>query len=218
VLDTVNPNGEADGSIDEDQLAWLEAHLLESSRRYLGTDGSVTDNPAGVDRLIVIFSHHTLGSMINPIVSVDSPGRRVLGDEVKALLLRYPNVVLWVNGHTHVNAVIPHARTAGSGAPGGFWEVNTASHVDFPQQARIVELANNRDGTLSVFGTIVDAAASLVPPGNPSTPAGLASLSRELAANDWQERPATQGVAGDPDGRRGMVEDRNVELIVPAPF
>jgi metallophosphoesterase (TIGR03767 family) len=218
VLDTVNPNGEADGSIDEDQLAWLEAHLLESSRRYLGTDGSVIDNPAGVDRLIVLFSHHTLGTMINPIVSVDSPGRRVLGDEVKALLLRYPNVVLWVNGHTHVNAVIPHARTAGSAAPGGFWEVNTASHVDFPQQARIVELANNRDGTLSVFGTIVDAAASLVPPGNPSKPAGLASLSRELAANDWQERPATQGVAGDPDGRRGTVEDRNVELIVPAPF
>jgi hypothetical protein len=37
----------------------------------------------------------------------------------------------------------------------------------------------------------------------------LASLSRELSANDWQDRT---------DVRRGSLEDRNVELVVPAPF
>jgi hypothetical protein len=37
----------------------------------------------------------------------------------------------------------------------------------------------------------------------------LAALSRELAANDWQDRS---------DFRRGSIEDRNVELVVPAPF
>jgi hypothetical protein len=46
----------------------------------------------------------------------------------------------------------------------------------------------------------------------------LAALSRELAVNDWQERPAAPGAAGQPDGRRGKVEDRNVELLVRAPF
>ena len=40
-------------------------------------------------------------------------------------------------------------------------------------------------------------------------PCSLAALSRELAANDWQDRT---------DARRGSVEDRNVELLVPAPF
>jgi hypothetical protein len=128
-------------------------------------------------------------------------------------------VVLWVNGHTHVNSVTSHRRAAGAAVPGGFWEVNTASHIDFPQQARIVELADNHDGTISIFGTIVDSDAPLsVPGGALDSPMGLAALSRELAANDWQERPAAPGAPGQPDGRRGKVEDRNVELLVRAPF
>jgi metallophosphoesterase (TIGR03767 family) len=205
VLDTVNPNGEANGSLDVDQFAWLENELTAHSG-------------PGKDRLIVLFSHHTIGTMDNPIRADDDPRERVLGDAVLALLLQYPNVVLWVNGHTHVNSVTPHARPAGAAPPGGFWEVNTASHIDFPQQARIVELADNHDGTLSIFGTIVDSAAPLAAPGALDSPQALAALSRELAANDWQERPAAPGAAGQPDGRRGKVEDRNVELLVRAPF
>jgi metallophosphoesterase (TIGR03767 family) len=218
VLDTVNPNGEADGSLDEQQFAWLESQLVTSSQRYLAADGSVVTNRTGRDRLIVLFSHHTIATMTNPIVSDDSPGARVLGGQVLDLLLRFPNVILWVNGHTHVNSVVPHMRAAGARATGGFWEVNTASHIDFPQQARIVELADNRDGTLSVFGTIVDSAAPLSWPAKPTSPSELAALSRELAVNDWQERPATKAAPGTPDGRRGLVEDRNVELVVPSPF
>ena len=69
-----------------------------------------------------------------------------------------------------------------------------------------------------MFGTIVDSAAPLAVPGKLDSPRALAALSRELAANDWQERPAAAGAAGQPDGRRGKVEDRNVELLVRAPF
>ncbi len=96
--------------------------------------------------------------------------------------------------------------------------MNTASHIDFPQQARIVEIADNHDGTLSIFGTIVDSAAPLTVPAALDTPQALAALSRELAVNDWQERVAAPGAAGQPDGRRGKTEDRNVELLVRAPF
>jgi metallophosphoesterase (TIGR03767 family) len=217
VLDTVNPNGEANGSLDPDQFTWLEQELKAHSRSWLEADGTVTSG-RGKDRLIVLFSHHTIDTMDNPIVSVDDPRQRILGDAVLELLLRYPNVVLWVNGHTHVNSVTAHRRADGSAVPGGFWEVNTASHIDFPQQARIVELADNHDGTISVFGTIVDSAAPLAVPGSLDDPLALAALSRELAVNDWQERPAAPGAAGQPDGRRGKVEDRNVELIMRAPF
>jgi metallophosphoesterase (TIGR03767 family) len=218
VLDTVNPNGEANGSLDPDQFAWLEHELQTHSRTWIGSDGTIKHSSAGKNRLCVLFSHHTIGTMDNPIVSQDDPRQRVLGDAVLALLLRYPNVVMWVNGHTHVNSVTPHARAAGAPVPGGFWEVNTASHIDFPQQARIVEIADNKDGTLSIFGTIVDSAAPLSVPASLDSPAALAALSRELAVNDWQERVAAPGAAGRPDGRRGRVEDRNVELIVRAPF
>ncbi len=191
VLDTVNPNGESSGSLDEAQFGWLKAEL-----------GKVSG--AGKDKLVVVFSHHTIGSMTNQIVSVDSPGQRVLGPAVRDLLLQFPNVVLWVNGHTHRNAVTPYKRTDG----GGFWEVNTAAHVDWPCQARLVEVLDNADGTLSVFGTIVDAAAPLSYGGRLDSATAMASLARELAANDWQERN---------DDRRGKVEDRNVELLLPAP-
>jgi metallophosphoesterase (TIGR03767 family) len=217
VLDTVNPNGYSEGSIDPDQLAWLERELQAHSRSWIKADGNVHRGSAR-NRLIVIFSHHTIDTMTNPIRGADDPRERILGTEVRALLLRYPNVVLWVNGHTHVNSVTAHPRAAGAAVPGGFWEVNTASHIDFPQQARLVELADNGDGTLSVFGTIVDSDAPLTPPASIAAPAALASYARELSANDWQERPAAPEAAGRPDGRRGKREDRNVELLVRAPF
>ena len=188
VIDTVNPNGESDGSIDQPQLAWLTARLQEST-----------------SFVVLVFSHHTIASMTNQIVSVDSPSPRVLGTTVRDLLLTYTNVVAWVNGHTHVNRITPHVRASG----GGFWEVNTAAHVDWPAQARLLELLDNHDGTLSLFGTIIDAAAPLAYGGSLASSTGLASLARELAANDPQERN---------DNRRGKIEDRNVELLVKAPF
>ncbi|MBK5305202.1 MAG: TIGR03767 family metallophosphoesterase [Frankiaceae bacterium] len=192
VLDTVNPNGESGGSLDQAQFAWLRTQLEAVSG-------------AGKNKLVIVFSHHPPSSMDNRIVFADSPGQRVLGPEVVALLLQFPNVVLWVNGHTHQNRVTPYKATG----EGGFWEVNTAAHVDWPCQARLLELVDNRDGTLSIFATVVDAAAPLSYGGRLDSPTSLASLGRELAANDWQEQS---------DARRGKVEDRNVELLVKAPF
>ncbi|GAA4233449.1 TIGR03767 family metallophosphoesterase [Actinomadura meridiana] len=214
VLDTVNPHGYSEGSLDRKQFAWLEAQLKAGSSRYLAEDGSVTGHSVK-DRLFVLFSHHPVGSLDNAL-----GGDRVLGDEVRDLLLRYPNVVLWVNGHTHRNHVIPHAREGG----GGFWEVNTAAHIDFPQQSRVVELADNGDGTLSIFATILDSAGPASHGGRLTDTVRLASLSRELAGNDWQEREENRAVPGDVGGRpltmgrRGEVADRNVELLIPAPF
>jgi metallophosphoesterase (TIGR03767 family) len=209
VLDTVNPYGGSEGSIDEVQLAWLTAQLIKGSRHYLDESGREVRGGKH-DRLFVLFSHHTIETMDN-----HTGTGRVLGPQVRELLLRFPNVILWVNGHTHRNTVIPHKRTKRAKAPGGFWEVNTASHIDWPQQARTVELVDNRDGTLSIFGTIVDHAGPTSYGKHPRSPLELASLSRELGANDWQEQGKSP--AGE-DGRRGALEDRNVELLVPAPF
>ena len=164
VLDTVNPNGKEDGSLDRSQLAWLGS-LLERSR----------------DRIVVVASHHTVDTMTNVLVGTGGEAEpRVLGDEVEALLLGHPQVVAWVNGHTHMNQVWAHQRADGSG---GFWEINTASHADFPMQSRLVEVADNKDGTLSLFTTMLDHAGPL--DGRDLTdPTALAGLARELAAND----------------------------------
>jgi metallophosphoesterase (TIGR03767 family) len=205
VLDTVVSAGGPDGSLDPAQFAWLESQLQAASTRWIDPSGNVVQRRGRADKYVVIFSHHTVGTMTN----VPAGSDRIGGDTVAALLLRYPNVILWVNGHTHRNQVISHARPSGEPVAGGFWELNTAAHIDWPEQSRIVEIVDNLDGSLSIFGTIVDHAGPLSFGGTLSNTVSLAALSRELAANDWQERT---------DARRGSIEDRNVELLVPAPF
>lgn len=207
-LDTVNPGGEADGSLDQAQVAWLEARLKEAHSKYYDLGGNLVTT-GNQDKLVVLFSHHTLETLTNPLPDPANPGGvRVLNGVFEALLHRYPNVVLWMNGHSHICRVFPHKDP--TNRTGGFWEVNTPSHIDFPQQSRIVELADNKDGTLSIFATLIDHAA---PPdtgdGVTSDVLRLASISRELSANDpLIDRAFQLGTAG----------DRNVELLIQAPF
>ena len=205
VLDTVTSSGGPNGSLDPAQFAWLEAQLQAASGYWLSPTGEVVRRKGNRDRYLMIFSHHTIGSMDN----VSDGSGRLAGPQVRDLLLRYPNVIAWVNGHTHRNQVLPHARAAGSAVGGGFWEINTAAHIDWPQQSRIIELADNLDDTLSIFCTIVDHSGPISRPGRLTGTASLASLSRELSANDWTERS---------DARRGDVTDRNVELLLPDPL
>jgi len=73
---------------------------------------------------------------------------------------------------------------------------------------------DNRDGTLSIFGTLIDHGATLAtpPPGTPAagfSPETLAALGRELSYNDPQ--------VGVEAGAEGRPEDRNVELLLPDP-
>ena len=113
-------------------------------------------------------------------------------------------MVLWLSGHTHANRVRAHAS-----ATGGFWEVTTCSLVDWPGQARLVELLDRGDGELAIACTMVDHAS----PANPEageTGADLAGLHRQLAAN--------QPRVGFGSELAGTALDRNVVLRLPAPF
>ncbi|MCW2800613.1 MAG: family metallophosphoesterase [Aeromicrobium sp.] len=189
VLDTVNPNGYDDGSIDKPQMTWLTNLLKLSKNKY-----------------VMIFSHHTSTTMENGLtVAGLDLNPRVLGPAVVKLLLANPNVIAWVNGHTHRNQI--WARKPATGG-GGFWEINTASHVDFPQQSRLIELVDNNDGTLSIFTTMVDHSGPAAYGGLIGNPVSLAGLARELAANDPQQRTS---------GQEGLPTDRNVELLLPKP-
>jgi metallophosphoesterase (TIGR03767 family) len=223
VLDTVNMCGHYQGSIGAAQFAWLEHQLAEVHSRYWDARGILVES-GNEDRLVVVCSHHGLSTLINDLavpgehheVVTDLP--RVLGPEIESLLHRFPNVILWVNGHTHCDAVRPRLDPPGrhpgrpSGHPQGtrgFWEVTTSSLIDWPCQARMVEIVSNGDGTLSVFCTMVDHTA----PPDPQAADGLlrlASIHRELAANDLH--------AGIASGRQGELSDRNVELVMAAPF
>src|SRR6202034_1232563 len=139
-------------------------------------------------------------------------GRRVLAAELRDLLLAHRCVVAWVNGHTHVHAV---TAIRDDGYPGGFWQVTTASHIDWPQQARIIELLETDRG-LAIACTVIDSAApvSYRDGADPAGPASLAALARELAANDWQVREL---ITADGGAGAGTAADRNVVLAVEWP-
>ncbi|WP_050761742.1 TIGR03767 family metallophosphoesterase [Beutenbergia cavernae] len=198
-LDTTNPAGGFEGSIDSRQLAWLREALEE-----------VHDAAGRAERLVVVTSHHPRTSMTNDLaVPAGQPdaGRRVLGEEVAALLHRYPGVVAWVTGHVHVHRVRPCHPPAG--APGnGFWEITTASVMEWPSQVRLLEIVDDGAGSLAVVSTVLDHDAAARPDGLAS-PLELAAWHRELAAND-------PGSVGGFDAE-GAADDRNVELWLPDP-
>ncbi len=209
VLDTVNPSGGPDGALDSTQFAWLEAQLKEHNSRYI--DGDSVVETGNEDKLIVLFSHHNLSTMNNDAVQPEDPNPdKVLADSIEDLVLNYPNVILWVNGHSHVNRVWSHSSLDKAAVlPTGFWEVNTASHIDYPQQARSLEIVDNQDGTLSIFAILIDHAAPPETDPERMDILGLASISRELSANDPDFDLAYQ---------LGAPADQNVELLIDRTF
>lgn len=192
VLDTTNPAGIFEGSIDEGQLAWLRETLEEA---------------AADERLVVVASHHPRGSMTNDRETwgeVAGEGRRVLGEEVDALLLSHPHVIAWVSGHIHRNRVSPRSTPEGS----GYWEISTSSVMDWPAQSRLIEILDHGGGLLSLLLTMVDHDGPVAPSGVGSVDE-LAGWHRELAAND------PFGVGG--FEAHGTRADRNVELLLRDP-
>ncbi len=239
VLDTVNRSGGWQGSLDREQLSWLNDELVAGHGRILDSAGHAKVTGNG-DRLFVLCSHHPFDTLVNgytggkyiagvgdqksilPEANLssaegdaanlrDNKGR-VLSDDLGALLARFPNIVLWLNGHTHRHRIkllqLP-------GANYGIWEITTSSLIDWPQQGRVIELAINfKSGQLVVYSTVFDH-DGVVDPGADSLddPMVLAGLSRELSANSWHHDIHTLDLAG-----RGMPSDRNAILHIPLPF
>jgi metallophosphoesterase (TIGR03767 family) len=206
-LDTTADAGGADGNLDHPQYLWLARELRHARRR---------------DQLVVVYAHHPLEMMGNrrpdelagrfdrdPSESRPLHLGRTGPASLRGLLLRHPNVLLYVAGHKHYDRVWPNFRPDGR----GFWQVITNALAGAPQEARLIELMDNRDGTLSLFTTMLAhiAPATAPPPGPGAAldPAGLASISRALA---WSRRPGGRRAAGVSGGPM-----RNVELIVRDP-
>ena len=161
-LDTNCLAGGADGCLDRQQARWLEARLAEVHSAYRGPAGEQVATGQD-DRLVILFSHHGVDTLTNTRGWHPGPGGEPLigAAELIALLHRFPNVVLWLNGHTHANAVRPRPDPDQPGR--GFWEVTTCAVVDWPCQTRLVELADS-GGQLSITCTMVDHDTPLGPP------------------------------------------------------
>jgi metallophosphoesterase (TIGR03767 family) len=173
----------ASGNVDDAQFRWLEGQLATAEARR---------------ELVLVFGHHSLRTMNAPGTGVHN------GAEVESLLRRNPGVIAYVAGHEHRNRIQPHGR---------FWEIVTASHLEWPQQSRVLEVAELRDGTIAIYSTAIDHAAGPRPERTRGSQR-LASIARELAFNEPQAENGEDGWAD----RRGTPLDRNVVLLVPKPY
>jgi metallophosphoesterase (TIGR03767 family) len=188
VIDTNHPAAHYEGSVGRSQLAWLSDRIREASPRH-----------------VVIASHHGLAALTNE-EGADSD--RLLGDPVAAVLHQHPNVIAWVSGHRHTNRIV--ARPHPSGRGGGFWDIVTASIIDWPSQSRAVEILRLTDGQVVIATTMIDHDGPVTPGAEAlSSVRGLGSIHREVALNT----SLMGGVRG-PAKLAGGARDRNVLLSV----
>lgn len=176
VLDTAIYN--LDGALPVETLA---GGVLDKAQ----FDWMVEDIEANSDRLCIIFSHH------NPIGSFTDAMSQVSAARLKRTLCSYENVIAHINGHTHVNKISPVIY---KGLPGGYWNINTASIIEWPQEWRDIAVKDNGDGT----GTITCAM---------------------IQHGDTESLEVT---GADPDAqkskREGAEKDRNVSLTFALPI
>lgn len=143
----LNPFALSDGSIDTAQFDWMKAELAASAAR---------------GQLALVFSHHpdlTFADrgMFAALVPIE-----VTAAQMDAELASWPHLIAWVAGHTHIHRIRAFKVTGGVGSNGvvetpvtckiagacaGFWQIETASLIDDPQQQRLIEILDNHDGS-----------------------------------------------------------------------
>jgi hypothetical protein len=127
---------------------------------------------------VIVVSHQPLAS---------SEG----GDGLLALLDSRPRVIAALSGHTHRNEITPRETPNG-----GYWLINTASLIDYPQQARAIRVVTTRNGGVALQTWMLDHVL----------PGDLGKIARELSYLDAQ--------GGRPNNFKGTRLDRNVTLYL----
>ena len=145
--------------LDKERIDWLLAELTEGQSN---------------DKLMIIAAHipvnpqQTLAPDSGNYPLFAAPPSLVADQQVLDIVHAFPNVLLWMSGHRHINVVTPQPFNASDPTDQperNFWEVETASLRDFPQHFRTFEIYRNADNTISIITTNVDPA---VAPGSPA--------------------------------------------------
>ena len=177
----------AAGALDDERFQWL-----------------VNELSAGQDaNLLMVIAAHVPILPQNTLTDTTPfpmwPGPEYTDEYVLNTLHQYPNLILWMAGHRHVNVVTPQPDPHGDPTL-AFWEVETCSLRDHPQQFRTFDIRRNSDNTVSIIITDVDPAVS---PGSP------AYKSRGYALGAFRIFGATPAIIADTTSHA-----YNAELVV----
>lgn len=169
--EATSPSALETGSMSTEQFAWLQGELFKAKKPVL------------------VFSHHPDKSWVERSSTKQFPLYPYKkAHELNELLGTYGNVVAHIAGHTHENDIRP-CRTGPSGCligeensgpqpnvANGFWRIETASLVDFPQEGRIVEMFELGPGKYALKLTMI----------RPDPHDPVADLSRKLSIAEAQ--------------------------------
>jgi metallophosphoesterase (TIGR03768 family) len=151
-----NSNG-ASGSLDAERYDWLVKEL---------------DKGQAEGKLMIVAAHVPIGVDKALWDSASSPSENTLVDRLHT----YSNLMLWIAGHRHYNTVTALPSKDPVNHPeSGFWEVETSSLRDFPQQFRLFDIVRNSDNTISIFTTNVDPSVGKGSPAAQSRSYGIAA-------------------------------------------
>jgi hypothetical protein len=132
------------GSLDTNHFNWL-VHELDLGQAQ--------------NQLMIVAAHVPL-----ELIGTNSP---IPNTNLLAALHSHPNLLLWICGHVHINNIIPQPSPYLGRPEYGFWEVETASLRDFPQEFRTFEILRNTDNSISIRVTDID------PEETPGSPAAV---------------------------------------------
>jgi 3',5'-cyclic AMP phosphodiesterase CpdA len=158
----------------------LRLIVLDLARRAGGSGGLVRpDQPAWLAReLADAGTRHVIVVSHQPLASSEG------GESILSVLDSHPRMIAALAGHTHRNEIEPRAH---------YWLINTASLIDYPQQARALRVVRTAGGGVAIQTWMLD-----------HTGSELATISRQLAYLDAQ--------GGRPKRFAGDRRDRNVTL------
>lgn len=147
------------GFLDEARWTWLQAEL---------------DDGQAANQLMIIAAHIPIG-----VANIGSDMEWWQGADVDpstttrnavdlaglvSKLQSSTNLLMWIAGHRHMNHVKAFVSPDLNQPEQGFWQVETSSLRDFPQQFRTFEIFLNSDYTVSIEAINVDPAIAEATP------------------------------------------------------
>jgi metallophosphoesterase (TIGR03768 family) len=155
--DTPGNSAYGRGFLNEERYNWLVSEL---------------DKGQAEGKLMIIAAHIPIGvEKLNSFIGWTSASF-ISDQKLITKLNEYSNILMWISGHRHLNTITALKSPDTNHPELGFWEVETSSLREFPQQFRTFEIVRNNDNTISIFTTNID----------PAFKAGsLAAISRSYA-------------------------------------
>jgi metallophosphoesterase (TIGR03768 family) len=142
------------GYLDASRWAWLKAELAAGQAE---------------NQLMIIAAHVPIG--VSAIASetewwaetnnITSENQNAVNlTDLVATCQATPNLLMWIAGHRHLNVIKAFKSPDATKPEQGFWQVETSSLRDFPQQFRTFQIFLNSDYTVSIVTTNVDPAVA----------------------------------------------------------